>query len=136
MWRGLLRVFKALIHLLEAKNTLVGLLVLPHPPGFLSDPTEKEFSRFIGMQKAPKECLVAVPGVPPCSATFPGCPAGAEGCGTELCAPAAQKLGNSLSLRTLQQSHGWSTKLENRDGDLSLPLGSHCGIAPLPSSYS
>lgn len=76
--------FKALIHLLEARNILVGLLMLPHPPGFSSDPTEKEFPRFIGMEgKHPNSVWWLSPGVPPCSDTSPGCP-GAEGCGMEL----------------------------------------------------
>lgn len=80
MWQGLLQVFKALIHLLEARNILVGWLMLPHPPGFPSDPMEKEISRFIGMKESTR---VVFGGCPWCD-TFPGCPAGAEGCGTEL----------------------------------------------------
>lgn len=52
MWQGLLQVFKALIHLLEARNILVGWLMLPHPPGFPSDPMEKEISWFIGMEES------------------------------------------------------------------------------------
>lgn len=65
MWQGLLQVFKALIHLLEARNILVGWLMLPHPPGFPSDPMERKFLGLLGWRKAPEKCLVAVPGVTP-----------------------------------------------------------------------
>lgn len=82
MWQGLLQVLKALIRLLQARNILVGLLMLPHPPGFSSDPTEKEFSWFIGMEERTRAVFGGCPRCATLQCHLPCCPA--EGCGTEL----------------------------------------------------
>lgn len=48
----LLHIFKVFIRILEVRNTVMGLLMLPHPPFFPPNPAERESCWFMGMEES------------------------------------------------------------------------------------
>lgn len=118
----LLLIFKVCIHILEVRNILMGLLMLPCPPGSSSIPMEREFYRFIGMEKSARVLFCSCPSC----ATLQRHLYWVASLGLRdmrwaeaECGPTTQKLGSNLSPRILQETgetHAQRTKLGERSG--------------------